>query len=134
MARNERFEMDIKVKYRLEYEIRSSPKILFNYISTASGLSGWFADDVTVRDGLYTFIWQGDKAIARLLTIKENKLVKFKWEDDEPYCFFELEIQQDELTNDVALCITDFCTESEKEEKRLIWDSQVDELIALLGA
>ncbi len=126
--------MEIKAKYRLEYEIKSSPKILFNYISTASGLAGWFADDVNVRDNIYTFMWTGDSAQARLLTLKENKLVKFKWEDDEPYCFFELEIQQDELTNDVALCITDFCIESEREEKELIWNSQVDELIALLGA
>lgn len=134
MAQIERIEMETKEKYRLEYEIKSSPKILFNYISTASGLSGWFADDVTVRDGVYMFKWMGDRAAARLLTLKENKLVKFKWEDDEPYCFFELEIQQDELTGDVALCITDFCTPSEKEERRLIWDSQVDELIGLIGA
>ncbi|MOA20458.1 hypothetical protein D3C78_1409030 [compost metagenome] len=66
--------------------------------------------------------------------MRDNKSVKFKWEDDEPYCYFELEILQDELTGDVALAVTDFTTEDEKSEKKLIWDNQVDNLLSLIGA
>ncbi|AFD05365.1 START-like domain-containing protein [Solitalea canadensis] len=126
--------MGAKKKYSLEYEIHSSPKILFNFISTPNGLAQWFADDVTVRDDLYTFRWNSELQKARLLGLRDNKSVKFKWEDDEPYCYFELEILQDELTGDVALAVTDFTTEDEKSEKKLIWDNQVDNLLSLIGA
>ncbi|MCO4291862.1 START-like domain-containing protein [Solitalea sp. MAHUQ-68] len=126
--------MGAKKKYSLEYEIHSSPKILFNFISTPNGLSQWFADDVTVRDDMYTFKWDNEQQRARLLGLRDNKSVKFKWEDDEPYCYFELEILQDELTGDVALAVTDFTTEDEKGERKLIWDSQVDNLLGVIGA
>ncbi|POY38587.1 hypothetical protein C3K47_04105 [Solitalea longa] len=126
--------MGAKKKYNLEYEIHSSPKILFNFISTPNGLSQWFADDVTVRDDMYTFKWDNEQQRARLLGLRDNKSVKFKWEDDEPYCYFELEILQDELTGDVALAVTDFTTEDEKGERKLIWDSQVDNLLGVIGA
>ncbi|HRS40225.1 MAG TPA: START-like domain-containing protein, partial [Bacteroidia bacterium] len=48
-----------KQKYTLEFEIKSSPKILFNYLSTASGLEEWFADKVNIREGDYMFQWDG---------------------------------------------------------------------------
>ncbi len=54
--------------------------------------------------------------------------------DDEPQCYFEMEIVQDELTNDVALAITDFATDDLLAEKKLIWDNQIDYLISVLGA
>jgi hypothetical protein len=66
--------------------------------------------------------------------MKENKLVRFKWVDDDPACYFEMEILQDELTNDVALGVTDFATEDTIAERKLIWDNQIDYLISVLGA
>jgi hypothetical protein len=45
-----------------------------------------------------------------------------------------MEILQDELTNDVALGITDFATEETIAERKLIWDNQIDYLISVLGA
>jgi uncharacterized protein YndB with AHSA1/START domain len=126
--------MSEKKKFTLEYEIKSSPRILYTFLNEANGLSQWFADDVNVRDQMYTFTWDGEKLLAKLVAIKENKLVRFKWVDDEPQCYFELEIIQDELTNDVALSITDFATEDTIAERKLIWDNQIDYLISTLGA
>jgi uncharacterized protein YndB with AHSA1/START domain len=126
--------MSEKKKFTLEYEIKSSPRILYTFLNEANGLSQWFADDVNVRDQMYTFTWDGEKHFAKLVAIKENKLVRFKWVDDEPQCYFELEIIQDELTNDVALSITDFATEDTIAERKLIWDNQIDYLISTLGA
>ena len=123
-----------KKKYNLEYEIKSSPKILFSFLNEPNGLAQWFADDVTYRDQTYTFVWDGEEHKAKLLSIKENKSVKFKWLDDEPHCYFEMEIVQDELTNDVALLITDFATEDTFADRRLIWDNQIQYLISVLGA
>jgi uncharacterized protein YndB with AHSA1/START domain len=126
--------MSEKKKFNIEYEIKSSPRILYGFLNEPNGLAQWFADDVNVRDQVYTFTWDGEQQKAKLLAIKENKLVKFKWIDDEPQCFFEMEILQDELTNDVALGITDFATEENIPERKLIWDNQIEYLISVLGA
>jgi uncharacterized protein YndB with AHSA1/START domain len=123
-----------KKKFSLEYEVKSSPKILFSFLNEPNALSQWFADDVAYKDQIYTFTWDGEQQKAKLLSVKENKLVKFKWLDDEPHCYFEMEIVQDELTNDVALSITDFATDDTMEERKKIWDNQVQYLISVIGA
>ncbi|QKJ28581.1 hypothetical protein HQ865_02015 [Mucilaginibacter mali] len=126
--------MSDKKKFNIEYEIKSSPRILYSFLSEPNGLTQWFADDVAVRDQVYTFTWDGEQQKAKLLLMKENKLVRFKWVDDDPSCYFEMEILQDELTNDVALGVTDFATEDTIAERKLIWDNQIDYLISVLGA
>lgn len=126
--------MSEKKKFTIEYEIKSSPRILYSFLSEPNGLTQWFADDVSVRDQVYTFTWDGEQQKAKLINVKENKLVRFKWLDDEPQCYFEMEIIQDELTNDVALGITDFATEDAIAERKLIWDNQIQYLVSVLGA
>ncbi|TAH02139.1 MAG: hypothetical protein EAZ15_05825 [Sphingobacteriales bacterium] len=124
-----------KQKYTLEYEIRSSAKILYNFISEPNGLSQWFADDVNIKDHIYTFAWNdGEQQNAKLLAIKENKLVRFKWLDDEPQTYFEMEVQKDELTNDVALIITDFAFKDAIKDKTLVWNIQIENLLSVIGA
>ncbi|MDP9048754.1 MAG: START-like domain-containing protein [Bacteroidota bacterium] len=126
--------MSEKKKFNIEYEIKSSPRILYSFLNEPNGLTQWFADDVSVKDQVYTFTWDDEPQKAKLVSIKENKLVRFRWLDDEPQYFFEMEIVQDELTNDVALSITDFATEETLNDRRLIWDNQVEYLISVLGA
>jgi len=126
--------MSEKKKFNIEYEIKSSPRILYGFLSEANGLTQWFADNVTVRDQVYTFTWDDEQQKARLIAVRENKLVRFKWVDDDPQYFFEMEILQDELTNDVALSITDFAIEDTIIERKQIWDNQVEYLISVLGA
>lgn len=125
--------MSEKKKFNLEYALRSSPRILFSFISEPNGLAQWFADDVNVRDQVFTFTWDGETQKAKLVSLKENKLVRFKWVDDDQQYFFEMEIVQDELTNDVALNITDFATPETLSERTLIWDNQIDYLMSVLG-
>jgi uncharacterized protein YndB with AHSA1/START domain len=123
-----------KKKFNIEYEIKSSPRILYGFLNEPNGLAQWFADDVSVKDQIYTFTWDGEEQKAKLLGQKENKLVRFRWVDDDPAFYFEMEIIQDELTNDVALGITDFATEDAVGERKLIWDNQVEYLVSVLGA
>lgn len=126
--------MSEKKKFNLEYEIKSSPRILYTFLNEPNGLTQWFADDVSIRDSIYTFTWDDEQQTAKLIAIKENKLVRFRWIDDDPQYFFEMEIVQDELTNDVALSITDFATEDTLVERRSIWDNQIKYLVSVLGA
>jgi uncharacterized protein YndB with AHSA1/START domain len=45
--------MDLKVRYEIEFPINSSPQLLYQYISTPSGLSEWFADNVILVVNFY---------------------------------------------------------------------------------
>jgi len=122
-----------KIKFHLEYEIKSSPKILFAFLHEPNALAQWFADDVNFKDGIYEFSWDDELHVAKLVTLRENKLVKYKWIDDEPY-HFEMEIVQDELTNDVALAITDFSWEETLDDRKLTWYNQIEYLQSVIGA
>ena len=125
--------MTDKIKIQLEYVINCSPRVLYNRLSTASGLTEWFADDVRVKGKQYTFIWEGSEQTAEMTLRKENSLVRFTWvgEDD---TYFEFKIVRDELTNDVSLMIVDFAEEDEQEETEELWNSQVSELKHVLGS
>jgi len=126
----------MKKKYELEFTLNASPKILFPRLSTPSGLSEWFADDVNIVGNIYSFYWDGSEQQAELISKKENQFIRFRWlndDDDEDTLFFEFKIHQDELTGDVALVITDFSDESEITEANNLWVSQISELKRTLG-
>ncbi len=124
-----------KEQLKLEYPIKASPKIIYPMLVTPSGLSEWFCDDVNIRNAEYTFQWDGSREKANLLAGKENVFARFHWHDDgdEPV-FFEFNIEVDELTNDVALVITDFVDKSEKDSRVLYWDNQIHKLKHVLGS
>jgi len=121
-----------KVKLELEYVVNCSPKVLYNRLSTASGLAEWFADDVSVNGKKYIFKWDGIERMAELTFKKENLIVRFDWVDDGTY--FEFRITRDELTSDVSLLIVDFTDPDEKKETHSLWDSQIAELKHVLGS
>lgn len=123
----------MKNKFELEYAINSSPKILYTRLSTPGGLSEWFADDINIKGENYIFIWDGAEQHAELLTKKDNTLVKFKWLEEDDDSYFEFRIRKDELTGDVALVITDFAEDDEKEDAIELWNRQIDELKHALG-
>ncbi len=126
---------DQKEKIELEFIIKTSPSILYNRLSTPSGLSEWFADDVNVKGKVFTFIWDGAEQEAELLNQKENSSVRFHWlDDDDEDSYFEFNINVDELTGETALLIIDFADEDEKEDSEELWNQQVDQLKHCLGS
>ncbi|SDE73115.1 hypothetical protein SAMN05421636_10740 [Pricia antarctica] len=126
--------MDDKIKFQLEFVIQSSPQLLYQYLSTPSGLSEWFADNVNSRGEKFTFIWDGSEEEAKLLKRKSDEFVKFAWEESEDGSFFEMKIIVDEITKDVSLFITDFADEDEVEESKMLWTNQVSDLKQVLGS
>ena len=122
-------------KFELEYIINCSNLILFEMISTPSGLSEWFADNVNIKNDIYTFIWDGSEEKARLLGKKFGEYVRFHWlEHTDENTFLELRIKIDPLTNDVALYITDFGEDEDDIEEMIdLWENQVNELTKRVG-
>ncbi|MDA9003454.1 START-like domain-containing protein [Flavobacteriaceae bacterium] len=129
--------MSIKKSFSIEYDFHASPQLLFQYLSTPSGLSEWFADNVNSRGESFTFIWDDSEEEALLLQKKNNEKVKFQWQNEEEYnedYYFEFKIQVDEITKDVSLIISDFAEEDELEEAKMLWDNLVLDLKQVLGA
>ncbi|MBN8642560.1 MAG: SRPBCC domain-containing protein [Flavobacteriales bacterium] len=129
--------MSEKIRYEIEFPINSSPQLLYQYISTPSGLQEWFADTVNSRGEFFTFEWDDTEENARLASKKTGEKVKFKWVDDnkkDTEYFFELRILEDEITKDVSLMITDFAEKDEIEESKMLWENQVSELKHVIGS
>ena len=126
--------MSAKVKYELEFPIQASPNMLYQYISSASSLTEWFADDVNSRGKIFSFFWDGSEEKAELISSKNNQFVKFKWLENEDNTFFEIRIVVDELTKDASLIITDFSDEDEVDESKMLWESQIADLKQVLGS
>ncbi|MDO1500343.1 START-like domain-containing protein [Winogradskyella maritima] len=129
--------MDDRIKYELEFPIQASPTLLFQYISTPSGLSEWYADNVNSRGEIFTFIWDGSEERAKLLGKKSGERIKFRWMDDEEdgeSYFFELRIQVDEITKDVSLMVTDFAEDDEVDESKMLWENMISSLKQVLGS
>ena len=123
-------------KYTLEFPINSSVNILYNRLSSASGLSEWFADDVTMKDKIFTFFWENSKQEAKLLKSRTDHFIRFKWEDNNTKDdYFEFLIQVDEMTSDVSLIITDFAEDKQdQEEQTSLWRKQISLLKITIGS
>jgi len=113
--------------------LNTSPTILYNRLSTPEGLSEWFADNVNLRKGMYTFHWEGTEQEASVVQKKLNKYIRFRWEGEDDEIYFEFRIRLDELTGDVALLITDFAEDGERDDAIDLWDTQISELKHAIG-
>ncbi len=129
--------MTSKVRYEIEFPINSSPQLLYQYISSPSGLQEWFADKVNSRGEFFTFEWNDSEENARLASKKSGEKVKFKWIDEDKNdteYYFEIRILEDEITKDVSLMIVDFAEEDELDESKQLWENQVSDLKHVIGS
>ena len=128
--------MSDRIKFEMEFPIKVSQKLLFQYISTPSGLSEWFADNVNSRGEIFIFIWDDSEESAKLIRKINNEKIQIQWLDDEETdYYFELRIQFDEITKDVSLIVTDYAEdEDEVEESKLLWTNQISDLKKVLGS
>lgn len=129
--------MEEREKYEMDFLLKTSIKSLDNMVSTPSGLSEWFADDVNIKDDIYTFIWDGSEEEARLIYKKNNSKVRWQWLEDEEEgldTYFELRYELDPMTKSVILTLTSFAEPDEVEESRFLWEEQINQLKRKLGA
>ena len=124
-----------KSKFIGEYSINASRKMLFPYISTASGLSQWFADDVNItEDKVYTMFWDGEVNRAKIVSIKANRYIKFEFEGDngDDLNFIEIRLEMNELTQEVYIKITDYSDVDDQEVSDL-WEGLIHDLKEIVG-
>ena len=131
----QKFAPEPKGKFELEYTVHTSTAILYEFLTTSSGLSEWFCDDVNSRNGIYSFQWDGNVQNAKLVKAEDERLARFQWLDKNDGTFFEFRIERDDLTNDISLIVVDFADSAdERVSTTLLWDSQIEKLLSVLGS
>jgi uncharacterized protein YndB with AHSA1/START domain len=126
--------MSKKVLYTLEYPVRCSPGILYDFLITPAGLQEWFADKVDERDGVFSFNWNGTEDKAELIDSEEDKFVRFRWDYMTKDEYFEWRIDKSEVTNQTILVVSDFAEKKEIKDQSQLWGYQVKELFHRLGS
>jgi uncharacterized protein YndB with AHSA1/START domain len=125
-----------KEQYHLEFVFEKVGKaILWDAISSAAGMAGWFAERATSAEGrFFTFTWSKTEAKAEVVNVNQGNSIRFHWtDDDNPETFFELRLVRNELTGDNLLEIIDFAEPDEKASDIIHWETQIKNLRRNLG-
>jgi uncharacterized protein YndB with AHSA1/START domain len=125
--------MSKKQQFTLEYPVRCSPSILFEFLSTPAGLQEWFADKVDERDSVFSFSWNGATDKAEVLESEDDKFIRFHWLHAPREEYFEFRIEKSEVTNQTILVIRDFADKGDVKDQSQLWDYQVKDLFHRLG-
>jgi len=123
-----------KIMYSLEFPIRCSPNILYEFLSTPVGLQEWFADKVDQREQTFYFTWNGSTDTAEILEHVDNEFIRYRWSHYAKGEFFEFSIDQSMVTNETILRVTDFADKAEQKDQERLWNSQVSELKHRIGS
>ena len=122
-----------KQLFSIEYPVRCSPSILYEFLSTPAGLQEWFADKVDERDTVFSFSWNGSVEKAEVLEAEENKFIRFHWLHAPQSEYFEFSIEKSEVSSQTILVIKDFAEKKEIADQSRLWGVQVHDLFHRLG-
>lgn len=125
--------MSKKQLFTLEYPVRCSPSILYEFLCTPAGLQEWFADRVDERDEIFSFSWNGSIDTAEIVESEEDKYVRFHWTHAPKEEYFEFRIERSEITNQTILIIKDFAEKKDIKDQSQLWEYQVKDLFHRLG-
>lgn len=125
--------MSKKQLFTLEYPVRCSPTILYEFLATSNGLQEWFADKVDDRDNVFIFNWGGSAEKADVLEREQDKVIRFRWDHSAANEYFEFKIEKTEISNQTVLIISDFADKAELKDQKQLWDYQIKELFHRLG-
>lgn len=126
--------MSQKQLFELEFPVRCSPSILYEFLATPAGLQEWFADLVDEREGIFSFSWNGAAEQAEVVEKEVDKFIRFHWLHAPKSEYFEFRIEKSEVTNQTILVIKDFAEKKEIKDQSMLWDYQVKDLFHRLGA
>ena len=129
----------VKSKFVADYQINASRKMIFNYLSTASGLEDWFADEVRIdEDKNFIFFFDKEEHHARVASIRLNNHIKFDFfdpdnPDEEDHSYVEFKLEENEVTQTMFLKVVDYTDDYDEEESQAIWDGLIGELKETIG-
>ena len=128
-------EMSKKQLFTLEFPVKCSPSILFEFLATPAGLQEWFADKVDEWDHVYSFSWNGEKPDkAEVVEKEQDKFIRYHWLHSEKGEYFEFRIEKTEISNQTVLLVKDFAEKSEIRDQSRLWEYQLKELFHRIGS
>lgn len=128
--------------FTTEFEIRSSHKVLYPYMSTAAGLEQWFAEKVTILpDGRFNFQWDGESHPAERTSHRLNKSVRFEFIEDgksndeaNERNYVEMKLEVSDLTQSTYLRVVDYSQNMDEDELSALWGGLIDSLKEIVGS
>lgn len=126
--------MSKKQLFSLEFPVRCSPAILYEFLSTPSGLQEWFADRVDEKDNVFSFSWNGSDERAEVLDREQDKFIRFRWLTAAKDEYFEFRIEKTEISNQTILIVKDFAEKKDIKDQSMLWDYQVKDLFHRIGS
>jgi len=129
-------------KLTIEYPTTAhSRKIVWEMISNAAGLQKWLADTVTEDGDVMTFTWghpwtERDTKQSKIIDIEKYDHIRMLWDyhEDTPDAYWEMRIEQSDLTGLLNLLITDYAADDDEEsDLRGIWDDNLERLHRVSG-
>jgi uncharacterized protein YndB with AHSA1/START domain len=128
-----------KRRFEMEYPINASPKLLFPYLASASGLSQWFCDDVRLDpDHRFNMVWDKQNHYAEIALQRPGRSVRYVFLDEQKkplldanYLDFSLEFSK--ITDEVFLRVTDYSDHPDEKEQMELWDGLVGKLREQVG-
>ncbi|QIX59722.1 ATPase [Hymenobacter lutimineralis] len=128
-----------KHRFTVEYPINASPKILYPYLASASGLGHWFCQKVRLDEQHhFIFTWDGQDHYAEMNSHRTNRSVRFVFLDKNrrhtpDANFLDFTIESSELTQEVFLRVIDYSEETDEIELQEMWDNLVQNLREQVG-
>ena len=131
--------MSKKQLFTLEFPVRCSPSILFDFLATPAGLQEWFADKVRIdEDKNYIFNFDQEDHYAKQNIIKANLHVRWDFFDpkssaSQKESYIEFKLDEAELTQSLFLKVVDQSNFYSLDELEGIWDGLIAKLKGTIG-
>lgn len=124
-----------QIGFQKEYFLNTaSAHSIWNQISTARGLSEWFAPRVDITQDIIHIYWDehGDDRVATINKRVVDKVIEWRWNDD-PDSYIRMEIVTGELSNSTSLLVNDHDKGLDRETLEQIWIAHEERLYTSLG-
>ena len=129
-------EQRINIEYPLQTK---SVNIVWPLISNAAGLQKWIADSVTEQGDELVFTWgqpwtERDTKVSTVLSKEKNHYIRMRWDyHQSEEAFWEMRIEQSELTGNLTLLITDYGMPDELDDLHELWAKDLERLHNVSG-
>jgi uncharacterized protein YndB with AHSA1/START domain len=128
-----------KDQFVADYQLNASKKIVYSYLSTASGMQEWFADKVRIdEDKNYIFNFDQEDHYAKQNIVKANLHVRWDFFDpksttSQNASYIEFKLDEAELTQSLFLKVIDQSNFYRLDELEGIWDGLIAKLKGTIG-